>query len=305
MGATLRPKCCCNNCWVKVSRIFDCDTFAWGAQNAVTKQCTTPSDPLNQWYTATLDNIGCTAFYWRSLGACVSCDAVTIPSADAASLGLPTAVNTDACCDEDPPNDPPPPANGTTCAVDSATYVTCTGFSIDHTCKGVFTCDNTPNPPVNVGNGDARILNGTSGNNWAGFMHPNGVYVVGAAIAWPRVTPGGGAGTLSERQRRAAITWGPGNPTPCGANENFSNTGSDLSVAINCNDPAFDTVHVIINFPYRQNECSPAAAKWAFDTGIVQTAKSNGARKTITLSDADGTPNVFLTNGTVTVSYCC
>lgn len=298
---------CCFKCIVRVRRIYECSTRAWGPPIADRKRCEVHwRVPVPGWFTGSLGNIGCIAYYWyRLAGTCATCDAVTIPSADDTNLGEPTTVDVRSCCLGQPPVNLPqidlPPADGTDCEVDNQIYITCTGFSIDHTCKTVYNCDTTPNPHQNVAGGHAQILNGTSGNNFAAFLNPNGLFV-GSSIDWPRRDPGEGSGSLADRLRSAHLVWGLDNPTPCEANELFGDNVAELVVEIDCRDPAFDTVRVFIDFPFRQNECD---VRWAFDSGVVQTSKSAGLRKSITLSDFDGTPNVFLTNGTITISYCC
>jgi hypothetical protein len=289
--------CCCCACWIKLSSTFDCDALDWLTPTITVKQTATPTDPTGRWYTTGDTGVGCTAYYWKCISSTAECDTLSVGD-EYTGAGEPSGIDTAACCDEDPGDPGEPPADGTTCATDSRIFTTFTGFSIDHTCKTVYTCSGG----TNTANGTARILNGTSGVNYAGFLHPNGTYV-GSPIDFPRSTPGGGAGTLAERSRRAALSWSVGDPNSCDdAFGGFGTLGSGATVEVTCGDPN-DQIRVRILFPFPQNECT--AVGYAFDSGWVSTPKSNGLRKTVTVSDSAGDPNIFLTNGTVSVSYCC
>jgi hypothetical protein len=313
--ATVKKKCCCK-CWIKVSKTFDCDTYSWGSDpTVVAKQCAPPpeGEPRVEWFLSDEDD--CVAFLWFDLGDCSVCDTQTVgevydPVEGVQLPGDPPFSPGPDCCEEEPedPGDPPP--DGTSCGTDSATYALCSGFSIDHTCKTVYTCDSTPPPPdVNAANGTARILNGSAGNSSAAFLHPNGMYLFpggSGAIDFPRRTPGSLVGSdVSPAQFRAGVhSWGVGDPNSCDdAFGGFGNLGAGMLVDVDCSDPSVDKVRARIEFPFPQNECT--GNNVAFDSGWVSTSKSNGLRKTVILSDSAGSPNVFLTNGTIAVSYCC
>jgi hypothetical protein len=301
--ASTKRRCCCDVCYVQASSTFDCDEYDWTPAVVAAKTCTRPTGvPIGEWYTADLTNVGCTALYWDEIPTCLACDSITVTDLYP-DAGTPSGIDTAECCDEDPGDPGEPPADGTPCSTDSGIYTLCTGFSIDHTCQTKYICDTSPPPPdVNTANGTARILNGTSGTNYAGFLHPNGMYL-GSPVDWPRVTPGTG-GTPSENLRRASLSWGAGDPNSCDdAFGGFGTLGSGMTVELDCSDPSFDLVRVRISFPYASNECTSTG--YVFDSGWVSTSKSAGARKTVTVTDSAGSPNVFVTNGSVTVSYCC
>jgi hypothetical protein len=207
-------------------------------------------------------------------------------------------------CGGEPAPPPPPPPDGTPCADDSNTYATFSGFTIDFTCKTKYICDTSPPPPdVNTANGTARILNGTSGTNYAAFLNPNGLYDANAPFDWPRRVPGTG-GTPAENIRAASLAWGAGDPNSCiDAFGGFGTLGASATVERDCTGATTDSIRVRVSFPFAQNECTSTG--FAFDSGWVTGPKSSGFRRSITVSDSAGSANVFLTNGTVTVSYCC
>lgn len=303
--ASTRRKCCCCACWIQLVSTFDCDDYAWTTPTIAVKQTATPTDPLNRWYTAGDTGEGCAASFWKCIGTTAECDTLSVDD-EYTGAGTPSDIDATDCCDEDPDDPGPPPADGTPCATDSNTYATVTGFSIDHTCTAVFSCDTSTDPDTNGPGGTARILNGSSFDKYAGFMHPNGNYLVDGfgSIDWPRVTPGTG-GTPSENLRRASVTWSEGDANSCNEDGfgSFGNVLAPFTVEVDCSGATTDQVRVRIDFPFKTNECTGAA--YAFDSGWVTGPKSNGFRRSITVGDSAGSGRVHLTNGSVTVSYCC